>query len=93
MLELLRFHPQFVVGHTQLVTITTDDWLTTNNYRQQTSAPWPFLYDEERVVQKGLDITGYSDTSHGAMIPQMLVMGWGLEAFKVYIGYYYCDGP
>ena len=39
MLELVRFHPQFVVGYTQLVTITTDDWHTTNNYRQQTSAP------------------------------------------------------
>jgi peroxiredoxin len=54
--ELVRFHPQLVVGYTQVVTITTDDWHITNNYRQQTAAPWPFVYDEERMVQKDLDI-------------------------------------
>lgn len=93
MLELVRFHPQFVVGYTQLVTITTDDWHTTNNYRQQTSAPWPFLYDEERVVQKDLDIKEYTDTSHDVMIPHTIVLGRGLEVFKVYNGYYYWGRP
>lgn len=51
MLELVRFHPQVVVGYTQLVTIPTDDWHTTNTYRQQKAAPWPFLCDEKRVMQ------------------------------------------
>lgn len=93
MLELVRFHPQFVVGYTQLVTITTDDWHTTNNYRQQTSAPWPFLYDEERKVQKDLDIKEYTDTSHDVMIPHTIVLGRDLEVFKVYNGYYYWGRP
>ena len=53
---------------------TTDDWHTTNNYRQQTSAPWSFLYDEDRVVQKDLDIKEYTDTSHDVMIPHTIVL-------------------
>lgn len=93
MLELVRFHPQFVVGYTQLVSITTDDWHTTNNYRQQTAAPWPFLYDEERLVQKDLDIREYTDTSHDVMIPHTIVLGRNLEVFKVYNGYYYWGRP
>lgn len=59
--ELVGFHPQFVVGYVQVVTITTDDWRTTNNYRQQTAAPWPFLYDEDRRVQKDLGVKEYTD--------------------------------
>ena len=93
MLELVRFHPQFVVGYTQLVTITTDDWHTTNNYRQQTAAQWPFLYDEERVVQQDLQIKEYTDTSHDVMIPHTIVLGRNLEVFKVYNGYYYWGRP
>ncbi len=92
-LELVRFHPQFVVGYTQVVTITTDDWHTTNNYRQQTSAPWPFLYDEERIVQKDLEIHEYTDQTHDVMIPHTIVLGRGLKVFKVYNGYYYWGRP
>lgn len=93
MLELVRFHPQLVVGYTQVVTITTDDWHTTNNYRQQTSAHWPFLYDEKRVVQKDLDIKEYTDTTQDVMIPHTIVLGRDLKVFKVYNGYYYWGRP
>lgn len=93
MLELVRFHPQFVVGYTQVVAITTDDWHTTNNYRQQTAAPFPFLYDEERIVQRDLEIKEYTDTSHDVMIPHTIVLGRELEVFKVYNGYYYWGRP
>ncbi|AZQ67482.1 redoxin domain-containing protein [Silicimonas algicola] len=92
-LELVRFHPQMVVGYTQAVTITTDDWHTTNNYRQQTAAPWPFLYDEDRVVQKQLDINEYTDTQHDVMIPHTVVLGRDLRVHKVYNGYYYWGRP
>lgn len=91
--ELVRFHPQLVVGYTQVVTITTDDWHITNNYRQQTHAPWPFLYDEERVVQKDLDIKEYTDTTHDVMIPHTIVLGRGLQVHKIYNGYYYWGRP
>ena len=93
MLELVRFHPQLIVGYTQVVTITTDDWHTANNYRQQTAAQWPFLYDEERTVQQDLDIKEYTDTSQDVMIPHTIVLGRNLEIFKVYNGYYYWGRP
>lgn len=93
MLELVRFHPQLVVGYTQVVTITTDDWHITNNYRQQTGAPWPFLYDEDRVVQKDLDIKEYTDTTHDVMIPHTIVLGRELEVVRIYNGYYYWGRP
>lgn len=91
--ELVRFHPQMVVGYTQLVTITTDDWHTTNNYRQQTDAHWPFLYDEDRVVQKDLDIKEYTDTTHDVMIPHTIVLGRDRVVHKIYNGYYYWGRP
>lgn len=93
MLELVRFHPQFVVGYTQLVTITTDDWHTANNYRQQTAAPWPFLYDEKRQVQQDLDIREYTDETHDVMIPHTIVLGRDLKIFRIYNGYYYWGRP
>ncbi|GGA82887.1 hypothetical protein GCM10011385_41360 [Nitratireductor aestuarii] len=93
LLELVRFHPQLVVGYTQVVAITTDDWHTTNNYRQQTSASFPFLYDEKRIVQKDLDIKEYTDTTHDVMIPHTIVLGRNLKIFKVYNGYYYWGRP
>ena len=93
MLELMRFYPQLVIGHAQPVTITTDDWHTTNNYRQQTNAHWPFLYDEERIVQRTLDIKEYTDTVHDVMIPHTIVLGRDLEIYKVYNGYLLLGRP
>lgn len=93
MKELVRFHPQMVVGYTQMVTITTDDWHTTNNYRQQTNAYWPFLYDEERLVQKDFSLREYTDTTHDVMVPHTVVLGRDLRIFKVYNGYYYWGRP
>lgn len=91
--ELVRMHPQFVVGYTQVVTITTDDWHITNNYRQQTDAPWPFLYDEERKVMKDLDIHEYTDTTHEVMIPHTILLGRDLTVHKIWNGYYYWGRP
>ena len=91
--ELGRFHPQLVVGFTRLVTITTDNWHTANNMRQQLGAHWPFLYDEERVVQKDLDIKEYTDTENDVMIPHTIVLKPGLVVHAVYNGYYYWGRP
>lgn len=91
--ELVRFYPQCVVGYTRLVAITTDDWHTTNNFRQQVDAHWPFLYDEERVVQKDLDIKEYTDPEHDVMIPHTIVLKPGLEVHRIYNGYYYWGRP
>jgi len=91
--ELVRFYPQLVVGFTRIVTITTDDWHPINNLRQQLNAPWPFLYDEARIVQKDLDIREYTDTEHDIMIPHTLLLRPGLVVERVWNGYWYWGRP
>ena len=91
--ELARFYKQLVVGTTRRVTITTDDWHTTNNLRQQLDAHWPFLYDEDRTVQQDLDIKEYTDPEHDVMIPHTVVLRPGLEVQRVFNGYYYWGRP
>ncbi len=91
--ELARFYKQLIVGTTRLVTLTTDGWHITNNLRQQLDAHWPFLYDEERTVQRDLDIKEYTDTEHDVMIPHTVVLRPGLEVQRIYNGYYYWGRP
>ncbi|MEG3190845.1 peroxiredoxin-like family protein [Lysobacter sp. D1-1-M9] len=91
--ELTRFHSQLVVGSCTPVVITTDDWHTTNNLRQQLGASYTFLYDEEHHVRDDLDICEYTDTQHYPMIPHTFLLGSGLEIRKVWNGYYYWGRP
>lgn len=91
--ELTRFHAQLVVRSCQLVVITTDDWHTTNNLRQQLGAHYPFLYDEKKQVRDDLDIREYTDPEHEPMIPHTVLLGPRLEVRRVWNGYYYWGRP
>lgn len=91
--ELTRFHAQLVVGSCQLVVITTDDWHTTNNLRQQLGAHYPFLYDEKKHVRDDLDIREYTDPEHDPMIPHTFLLAPRLELRRVWNGYYYWGRP
>lgn len=90
---LTHFHPQLVVGSCHLVVITTDDWHTTNNLRQQLGASYTFLYDEAHRVRDDLDICEYTDTQHYPMIPHTFLLAPGLEIRSVWNGYYYWGRP
>lgn len=90
---LTAFHPQLVVGSCRLVVVTTDDWHTTNNLRQQLGAHYPFLYDEERRLRDDLDICEYTDPEHLPMIPHTLLLAPRLRIHKVWNGYYYWGRP
>ena len=91
--ELTRFHAQLVVGSCQIVVITTDDWHTTNNLRQQLGAHYPFLYDEKRLVRDRLDIMEYTDTQHEPMIPHTVLLRPELQIHRIWNGYYYGGRP
>lgn len=91
--ELTRFHPELVVGSCHLVVITSDDWHTTNNLRQQLGAHYPFLYDEQHKVRDELDIPEYTDPQHEPMIPHTFLLAPGLRIHKVWNGYYYWGRP
>src|SRR6201998_4944514 len=53
---LVQLHPEMEVGYSRLVTISTDNMLLTNEYRDGVGAHWTFLSDPGRKVQKDLDI-------------------------------------
>ncbi len=91
--ELTRFHPQLVVGSCQLVVITTDDWHTTNNLRQQLGASYLFFYDEKKTVRDELDILEYTDSQHEPMVPHTVLLEPGLKIRRVWNGYYYWGRP
>lgn len=91
--NLVEFYPEIVVGYTKLVTISTDDLLETNEMRDALGAPWPFLSDPRRTVQKDLQIQEYTDPKHDPMIPYTLVLGPRLRIYSIYNGYWYWGRP
>ena len=58
---LVQLHHEMEVGYSRLVTISTDNIVTTNEYRTGVGAHWTFLSDPGRKVQKDLDIAEYTD--------------------------------
>ncbi|MDR7482257.1 MAG: redoxin domain-containing protein [Armatimonadota bacterium] len=89
----VAFYPELRVGYTRLVTITTDHLAELNELRDKLGAPWPFLADPMRTIQKDLDIQEYTDPRHDPMIPYTFVLAPGLVIFKIYNGYWYWGRP
>jgi peroxiredoxin len=92
-LDLSAVYSKIAVAYTQIVTISTDDILKTREFRNSVGAPWTFLSDADRVVQRGLDIQEYTDPYHDPMIPHTLVLKPGLVIHSVYNGYWFWGRP
>jgi len=90
---LVELHREMEVGYCRLVTISTDNLATTNEYRTGVGAHWTFLSDAGRKVQKDLEIAEYTDPTHDPMIPHTIVLEPGLVVFKIYLGYWYFGRP
>ncbi|HYK26784.1 MAG TPA: redoxin domain-containing protein, partial [Streptosporangiaceae bacterium] len=71
-LELASFQPKIAVAYTQIVTISTDEHHTLQEFRASVGAQWPFLSDPGRTIQRDLDIQEYTDPEHNPMIPHTL---------------------
>src|SRR6202044_77539 len=71
-LELAAFYPKIAVSYTQIVTISTDDHHTLQEFRASMGAAWVFLSDPGRTIQKDLDIQEYTDPEHDPIIPYTL---------------------
>src|ERR1700733_3051568 len=78
---LLELHRELEVGYCRLVTISTDNIIETNEYRNGGGAPGPFLSDAARKIQKNLDIAEYTDTVHNPMIPHTIILEPGLIVY------------
>jgi peroxiredoxin len=93
LLDLAALYPKIAVAYTQVVSITVDNIMETNELRQAVGAPWTFLSDSGRKIQKDLDIQEYTDPHHDPMIPHTLVLEPGLVIYKVYNGYWFWGRP
>src|SRR5438270_1421643 len=71
---MVHFYPEVKVGYARIVTISTDNLLRTNEFRDGEGAQWPFLSDPERLVQRDLDIQEYTDPTNNPMVPHTLVL-------------------
>jgi hypothetical protein len=90
---LAVFQSQVAVAYTKMVTISTDDHHTLQEFRASVGAHWPFLSDPGRIIQKDLDIQEYTDPEHDPMIPHTLVLKPGLVIHTIYNGYWYWGRP
>jgi peroxiredoxin len=90
---LVTLYRELEVAYCRLVTISTDNFLETNEHRTGVGAHWPFLSDPERIVQKDLDIREYTDPAHDPMIPHVIVLEPGLVIYKIYNGYWFFGRP
>ncbi len=91
--ELARAYPQFAVAYTQIATIATDEHHTLQEFRASVGAPWTFLSDPGRTVQRDLEIQEYTDPDHDPMIPYTIVLEPGLIVYSVYNGYWFWGRP
>ncbi len=92
-LELAANYPKIRVAYTQIVTISTDNILKTNEFRDSVGAQWTFLSDAGRKIAKDLDIQEYTDSYYDPMIPYTLVLKPGLVIYSVYNGYWFWGRP
>ena len=92
-LELAANYPKIRVSYTQIVTISTDNILKTNEFRDSVGAQWTFLSDAGRKIAKDLGIAEYTDSYHDPMIPYTLVLKPGLVIYSVYNGYWFWGRP
>jgi len=90
---LVLLHREMEVGYCRLVTISTDNLIELNEFRNGVDAHWPFLSDPRRIVQKDLDIAEYTDPHHNPMIPHTFVLEPGLVIYKIYMGYWFFGRP
>lgn len=81
------------VGYCGLITISTDTVLESKEWRTRLGAHWPFLSDQERMIQQELDIKEYTDPKHDPMIPHTILLEPGLVVYRIYNGYWYWGRP
>jgi peroxiredoxin len=90
---LAAFHQELEVAYTKIVTISTDPPAVSRTFRGTVQAQWPFLSDEDRVVQRDLEIQEYTDPKHDPLVPHVVVLDAGLVVHRVYCGYWFWGRP
>jgi len=92
-LLLAGLQSKLAVAYTQVVTISTDEHHTLQEFRASVGAQWTFLSDPGRIIQKDLQIQEYTDPDNDPMIPHTLVLKPGLVIHSIYNGYWFWGRP
>jgi len=92
-LLLAALQSKLAVAYTQVVTISTDEHHTLQEFRASVGAQWTFLSDPGRIIQQDLDIQEYTDPENDPMIPHTLVLKPGLVIHSIYNGYWFWGRP
>ena len=92
-LDLAAFQPKTALGHTRIVTISTDDQPTLAQFRTSVGARWTFLSDPGRLVLQDLDIEEYTGPGKDRMIPHTLVLKPVLVVHRIYNGHWFWGRP
>ncbi len=90
--NLVDLYPELKVGYTRIDTISTDNIIQTNEFRDALGAlgaQWPFLTAPALKIQKDLEIQKYTDPHNDPIIPYTSVLEPGLKIFRIYNGYWY----
>jgi hypothetical protein len=91
--EMVRSHQWCTVAFTELVTVLPNHLHDTNKMRIATGAYWP-LPDRCRPPRAAQPADrGAYRPHHHAIVPRTLVLVPGLVIDKVYVGYWFWDGP
>src|ERR1700722_7669699 len=72
--QLVKFSSQCDEGFTRIVPINCDNLILINDLRLGVGALCPFLYDQERIILKDLEIEEYTDQNNKPMIPHTFVL-------------------
>ncbi len=92
-LELAANYPKIRVAYTQIVTISTDNILKTNEFRDSGGAQWTFLSDAGRKIQKDLGIQEYTDSHYDPMIRTRSYSSRGWSSSASTNGYWFWGRP
>jgi peroxiredoxin len=91
--ELLKFHEWCGTLEGELVTIVPNNLHDTLKLKMTTGAHWTFLADQDLEVRQTLGIEEYVDDHHTASVPHTVLLGPGLEIFKIYVGFWFWGRP
>lgn len=89
-----QLQPELRVNYCNIVTVSTDDQMTSGEVREQLDANWTFLSDPSRKLLHELQMVDKTDPAHGEVyIPYTFVLDRDRTIYKIYNGWWYLGRP
>jgi len=86
--------PELAVNYCNLISVSVDDQLTTNEVRSALDAHWTFLCDSDHRLLHELQMVDTTDDIHGEIyIPYTFVLDKDRTIHKIYNGWWYLGRP